>query len=52
MRQALITEATLTPKAGLVDAAHNGGHADMNLALFLKSADAIAPYLATAPPVA
>lgn len=45
MRQALITEATLTPKAGLVDAAHNGGHADMNLALFLRSADAIAPYL-------
>ncbi|WP_311335809.1 citrate lyase holo-[acyl-carrier protein] synthase [Cardiobacterium hominis] len=45
MRQALITEATLTPKAGLVDAAHNGGHTDMNLALFLKSADAIAPYL-------
>ena len=45
MRDALITEATLTPKAGLVDAAHNGGHTDMNLALFLKSADAIAPYL-------
>ena len=45
MRDALITEATLTPKAGLVDAAHNGGHADMNLALFLKSADVIAPYL-------
>jgi len=45
MRQALITEATLTPKAGLVDAAHNGGHHDMNLALFLRSADAIAPYL-------
>ena len=45
MRQALITEATLTPKAGLVDAAHNGGHSDMNLALFLRSADAIAPYL-------
>ena len=45
MRQALITEATLTPKAGLVDAAHNGGHHDMNLALFLKSADAIALYL-------
>ena len=45
MRDALITEATLTPKAGLVDVAHNGGHADMNLALFLKSADAIAPYL-------
>ena len=45
MRDALITEATLTPKAGLVDAAHNGGHADMNLALFLKSADTIAPYL-------
>ena len=44
MRQALITEATLTPKAGLVDAAHNGGHHDMNLALFLRSADAIAPY--------
>ena len=45
MRQALITEATLTPKAGLVDAVHNGGHHDMNLALFLRSADAIAPYL-------
>ena len=45
MRQALITDATLTPKAGLVDAAHNGGHHDMNLALFLRSADAIAPYL-------
>ena len=45
MRQALITEATLTPKAGLVDAVHNGGHSDMNLALFLKSADAIVPYL-------
>ena len=45
MRDALITEATLTPKAGLVDAAHNGGHHDMNLALFLRSADAIAPYL-------
>ena len=45
MRQALITEATLTPKAGLVDAVHNGGHSDMNLALFLRSADAIAPYL-------
>ena len=44
MRQALITEATLTPKAGLVDAAHNGGHGDMNLALFLTSADAIAPF--------
>jgi len=45
MRDALIREATLTPKAGLVDAAHNGGHHDMNLALFLRSADAIAPYL-------
>ena len=45
MRDALITEATLTPKAGLVDAVHNGGHSDMNLALFLRSADAIAPYL-------
>ena len=45
MRDALITEATLTPKAGLVDAVHNGGHHDMNLALFLRSADAIAPYL-------
>ena len=45
MRDALIREATLTPKAGLVDAVHNGGHHDMNLALFLRSADAIAPYL-------
>ena len=46
MRQALITEATLTPKAGLVDASSNGGHHDMTLAHFLASADAIAPYLA------
>ena len=45
MHDALIREATLTPKAGLVDAVHNGGHHDMNLALFLRSADAIAPYL-------
>lgn len=46
MRQELITEATLTPKAGLVDASSNGGHHDMTLAHFLASADAIAPYLA------
>lgn len=46
MRQALITEATLTPKAGLVDASSNGGHHDMTLAHFLASADAITPYLA------
>ncbi|MDO4642910.1 MAG: citrate lyase holo-[acyl-carrier protein] synthase [Cardiobacteriaceae bacterium] len=46
MRQALVSEATLTPKAGLVDAVGNGGHHDMTLTLFLDSATAIAPYLA------
>ncbi|WP_424216217.1 triphosphoribosyl-dephospho-CoA synthase (plasmid) [Streptomyces sp. BI20] len=35
---ALIAEAELTPKPGLVDAAGSGAHHDMDLALLLKSA--------------
>ena len=42
--RALKEEAELTPKPGLVDRADNGAHEDMDLALFLKSADALLPY--------
>jgi len=39
--KALIDEATLTPKPGLVDADNSGSHADMSLDLMLKSAQAL-----------
>ncbi len=39
--KALIDEAMLTPKPGLVDANNNGSHADMSLELMLKSAKAL-----------
>lgn len=39
--EALRVEARLTPKPGLVDAARNGSHDDMDLALMLRSADAL-----------
>ena len=42
---AMNVEVYLTPKPGLVDKRNNGAHHDMNLALFLTSADAIAPYM-------
>ncbi len=44
--EALEFEARLTPKPGLVDAENNGAHADMDLSLLLKSAEALRPYFA------
>ena len=43
-QQALWDEVWLTPKPGLVDSANNGSHRDMDLALFLRSITAIAPW--------
>ena len=43
---ALVKEAALTPKPGLVDAANNGAHKDMDLDLLLTSASAIRPFFA------
>ena len=43
-RQALIAEAELTPKPGLVDRRGNGAHADLSLELLRRSANAIEPY--------
>lgn len=37
-------EALLTPKPGLVDRRGRGAHADMDLAMLLRSADALAPH--------
>ena len=42
--EALVFEARLSPKPGLVDAENSGAHADMDLSLLLKSAEAIRPY--------
>ncbi|GJM67902.1 hypothetical protein HMSSN036_01180 [Paenibacillus macerans] len=39
--KALMDEALLTPKPGLVDARDNGSHTDMTLELMLKSAKAL-----------
>jgi triphosphoribosyl-dephospho-CoA synthase len=43
--RALVTEACLAPKPGLVDRLNNGAHHDMNLRLFLTSARSLRPYL-------
>src|SRR5271155_927320 len=43
-RQALIAEAELTPKPGLVDRRGAGAHSDLSLDLMRRSASAIAPY--------
>lgn len=43
--EALRREVWLTPKPGLVDSANNGSHRDMDLPLFLRSIDAITPWL-------
>jgi holo-ACP synthase/triphosphoribosyl-dephospho-CoA synthase len=40
----LLDELYTTPKPGLVDANNNGAHSDMNVSVFEKSADALAPY--------
>jgi len=41
---ALLFEVAATPKPGLVDRHNTGAHTDMDIALFQKSALAIAPY--------
>jgi len=43
-RQALVAEAELTPKPGLVDRRGAGAHSDLSLDLMRRSASAIAPY--------
>jgi triphosphoribosyl-dephospho-CoA synthase len=43
-REALIAEAELTPKPGLVDRRGPGAHHDLSLALMRQSATAIEPY--------
>ena len=42
--RALIREANVTPKPGLVDRENSGAHRDMDLALFCKSADSLRPW--------
>jgi triphosphoribosyl-dephospho-CoA synthase len=44
-RQALIAEAELTPKPGLVDRRGSGSHTDLSLALMIRSAFAIEPFI-------
>lgn len=41
---ALVDEAVLSPKPGLVDARGSGAHDDLSLALMLRSADALWPF--------
>src|ERR1700721_922918 len=43
-RQALIAEAELTPKPGLVDRRSAGAHSDLSLPIMRLSARAIEPY--------
>jgi triphosphoribosyl-dephospho-CoA synthase len=43
-REALIAEAELTPKPGLVDRRGSGAHTDLSLAIMRRSAFAIEPY--------
>ena len=43
--QALIAEAELTPKPGLVDRRGSGAHTDLSLALMIRSAFAIEPFI-------
>ena len=44
-RQALIAEAELTPKPGLVDRRGPGAHTDLSLAIMIRSAFAIEPFI-------
>lgn len=44
--RALICEANVTPKPGLVDRENSGAHRDMDLKLFHASADALRPWFA------
>ena len=41
---ALMAEAKTTPKPGLVDCSNSGSHRDMDIDLFLDSADTLFPY--------
>lgn len=41
----LLEEVRTTPKPGLVDLADNGAHQDMSYATFVRSTEAIVPYL-------
>ena len=41
---ALLREAALSPKPGLVDAENNGAHRDMDFSLLIASANALKPY--------
>ena len=43
--KALTEEVRLTPKPGLIDERNNGAHSDMDLPLFLRSIDALTPWL-------
>jgi triphosphoribosyl-dephospho-CoA synthase len=43
-RQALMAEAELTPKPGLVDRRSSGSHSDLSLPIMRRSAAAIEPY--------
>jgi len=42
---ALTEEVKTSPKPGLVDSIDSGAHRDMNINTFMRSADAVAPYL-------
>jgi holo-ACP synthase/triphosphoribosyl-dephospho-CoA synthase len=44
--RALLSEAAVTPKPGLVDRSNNGAHRDLDFFLFIDSAAAIAPFFA------
>lgn len=46
-RQALVAEAELTPKPGLVDRRGSGAHNDLSLELMVRSASALEPYFAS-----
>ena len=43
-RQALVAEAQLTPKPGLVDRRGSGSHTDLSLEIVIRSATAIEPF--------
>lgn len=45
-KDALVFEARLTPKPGLVDAENNGSHMDMDISLLLANADVLEPFFA------
>ncbi|PJC87339.1 triphosphoribosyl-dephospho-CoA synthase CitG [Vibrio sp. HA2012] len=42
---AMMLEAHLTPKAGLVDCLSSGAHTDMDISTFVASSDALRPYM-------